>query len=110
MTAERVPPQVLEDLEEIFDAEGMLPLYQVAWTLSGSMSRDDDHFIERCRDVYEAFGDRHPGLRLMWTQWPIDLAEAKLAEPGTAIDLDLDPDAPVDTPLLVLVPPGGPPD
>jgi hypothetical protein len=35
--------------------------------------------------------------------WPIDLAHARPAAPDTPIDLDLDPDAPVDTPLLALV-------
>ena len=105
VTGELVPPTVTEDLEETFGAEGMLPLYQVGWSMSGSVPRDDDRFDAMCRGAFDAFRARHPGLQLVWTRWPIDLAEARPASPGTAIDLDLDPEAPVDTPMLVLVDP-----
>lgn len=105
MNAESVLPLVLEDLHEIFESEGMLPLYQVAWTMSGSVSRDDDRFDGLCREVFEIFCSRHPDLRLVWVPWPIDVSQAQPVDPGTAIDLDLDPDAPTDTPLLALVDP-----
>ena len=110
MNVERVPSGVLEDLEEILDAEGLLPLYQVAWTLSGSVDRDDDRFVGLCREVFDSFCARHPDLRLVWVPWPIDVAQARPVAPGTAIDLDLDPDAPADTPLLALVDPRDAPD
>ena len=99
MNAELVPPTVIEDLE------GMLPLYQVGWSMSGSVPRDDVRFESLCREAFGVFQGAHPGLQLVWTRWPIDLAEAWPASPGTAIDLDLDPEAPVDTPMLVLVDP-----
>lgn len=105
MNAESVLPLVLEDLEEIFESEGMLPLYQVAWTMSGSVSRDDDRFDGLCREVFETFRNRHPDLQLVWVPWPIDVSQARPVANGTAIDLDLDPDAPTDTPLLALVDP-----
>ena len=105
VTGELVPPTVTEDLEETFDAEGILPLYQVGWSMSGSVPRGDDRFDAMCRGAFDAFRARHPGLQLVWTQWPTDLADARPASPGTAIDLDLDPEAPVDTPMLVLVDP-----
>jgi hypothetical protein len=103
--AERVPPSVLDDLEETFEEEGLLPLYQVAWTMSGSVSRDDERFEALCREAYDTFVDRHPDLRLVWVPWPIDVAHARPAAPDTPIDLDLDPEAPADTPLLALVAP-----
>jgi hypothetical protein len=100
-----VPPTVLDDLEETFEDEGILPLYQVAWTMSGSVSRDDERFEALCRIAYDTFLQHHPDLRLVWVPWPIDLAQARPAAPDTPIDLDLDPDASVDTPLLALVAP-----
>jgi hypothetical protein len=106
LSAERVPPTVLDDLEETFEDEGMLPLYQVAWTMSGSVSRDDERFEALCREAYDTFVERHPDLQLVWVPWPIDLAHARPAAPDTPIDLDLDPEAPADTQLLALVAPG----
>lgn len=105
MNADQVPASVMDDLEEIFDAEGMLPLYQVAWTISGSVSRSDRLFEDRRRQAYDAFVVMHADLRLVWVPWPIDLGAARPADPGTPIDLDLDPEAPADTQLLALVDP-----
>lgn len=105
MNVELVPLTVLEDLEEIFDSEGLLPLYQVAWTMSGSVGREDARFDHLCREAYEVFRTRHPGLALVWVPWPIDVAQARAAGPETVIDLDLDPESPVDLPLLALVDP-----
>ena len=105
LMTDRVPPPVLDDLEETFDDEGLLPLYQVAWTMSGSVSRDDERFEPLCRQAYDIFVERHPDLLLVWVPWPIDVARARPAAPDTPIDLDLDPNAPVDTPLLALVAP-----
>jgi hypothetical protein len=106
LNVERVPPTVLDDLEETFEDQGMLPLYQVAWTMSGSVSRDDERFEALCREAYDAFVERHPHLQLVWVPWPIDLARARPAAPDAPIDLDLDPEAPADTQLLALVAPG----
>jgi hypothetical protein len=38
-------------------------------------------------------------------RWPLDLAQARFAEPGVQIELDLDPEAPADVELLVLMSP-----
>lgn len=103
MNTERVPPTVLEDLEEIFEAEGILPLYQVAWTMSGSVSRDDDRFDALCREAFDIFRSHHPDLQIVWVPWPIDLAQSRPAAPDIPLDLDLDPEVPADTPLLALV-------
>jgi hypothetical protein len=97
VNAERVPPEVIDDLEEIFDSEGLLPLYQVSWTTSGFVSRDDDRFDALCREAFETFQNRHPDLQVVWVRWPIDVSQARPVDPATAIDLDLDPDAPTDT-------------
>lgn len=105
MNADHVPASVMDDLEEIFEAEGMLPLYQVAWTMSGSVSREDARFEDRCRQAYDAFVAMHADLELVWVPWPIDLRAARPTDPGTPIDLDLDPEAPADTELLALVDP-----
>ena len=96
---------VLDDLEEIYGAEGLLPLYQVAWTVTGWLSRDDPRFGDTCSVVFDSFRGRHPDLHLVWVPWPIDVTQARAAETGTDIDLDLDPEASVDTPLLALMDP-----
>jgi hypothetical protein len=38
-------------------------------------------------------------------RWPLDLSQAHLADPDVKIELDLDPEAPADIELLVLMGP-----
>ncbi len=99
--------RLLDEVQEEYDFDGVLPLYMFAWSLAGlGMDRSDPEFAATCRQAYDAFVERHPDLRLVWVPWPIDLAHARPAGPDTPIDLDLDPEAPADTPLLALVAPG----
>ena len=98
--------QLLVEVEEEHDFDGVLPLYMFAWSLAGlGMDRSDPGFVDTCRQAYERFVAEHPDVRLVWVPWPIDLAAARLADVDTPIDLDGDPDAPADTPLLALVDP-----
>ena len=96
---------VLEDLEETFDDPGILPLYQVGWTMSGHVPRTDPSFDAQCRVAFDAFRSRHPELVLASMGWPLDLDRARLADPEVEIELDLDPEAPADVVLLVLMSP-----
>jgi hypothetical protein len=107
MTDRPLVDRLLGEVQEEYDFDGVLPLYMFAWSLAGlGMDRSDPEFATTCRQAYDSFVDQHPDLRLVWVPWPIDLAHARPAAPDTPIDLDLDPDAPVDTPLLALVAPG----
>lgn len=107
MTDRPLVDRLLDEVQEEYDFDGVLPLYMFAWSLAGlGLDRSDPEFAGTCRKAYDTFVERHPDLRLVWVPWPIDLARARSAEPGTPIDLDLDPDAPADTTLLALVAPG----
>ena len=99
--------QLLAEVQEEYDFDGVLPLYMFAWSLAGlGMDRSNPEFTSTCRKAYDTFVERHPDLVLVWVRWPIDTAVARVAEPGTLIELDGDPDAPADTPLLALMAPG----
>jgi hypothetical protein len=95
----------LIDLEETFEDEGILPLYQVGWSMSGHVPRTDPSFDAECRAAFDAFRARHPELVLASMRWPLDLSQAHLADPDVKIELDLDPEAPADIELLVLMGP-----
>lgn len=107
MTDRPLVDRLLDEVQEEYDFDGVLPLYMFAWSLAGlGLDRSDPEFADTCRNAYDTFVERHPDLRLAWVPWPLDTARARGAEPGTPIDLDGDPDAPADTPLLALVAPG----
>jgi len=65
------------------------------------MDRSEPAFTNLCRSAYTTFVERHPDLVLVWVNWPIDVGTARAAEAGTSIELDADPEAPNDTPLLL---------
>jgi hypothetical protein len=96
---------VLEDLEETFEDEGILPLYQVGWSMSGRVPRTDPSFDAECQTAFDAFRARHPELVLATMRWPLDLSRAHPADPEVKVELDLDPEAPADVELLVLMGP-----
>jgi hypothetical protein len=107
MTDRPLVDRLLDEVQEEYDFDGVLPLYMFAWSLAGlGMDRSDPEFATTCRQAYDTFVERHPDLQLVWVPWPIDLAHARPAAPDTPIDLDLDPEAPADTQLLALVAPG----
>ena len=106
MTDPSLVDRLLDDVQEEYDFDHVLPLYVFAWSLAGmGVDRSDPEFNVICRRTYDTFVERHPDLRLVWVPWPIDVAQARPVAPGTTIDLDLDPEAPTDTPLLALVAP-----
>lgn len=99
--------RLLDEVQEEYDFDGAMPLYMFAWSLAGlGLDRSDPEFAGICRRAYDAFVERHPDLQLVWVPWPIDVGMARVVDPGTPIDLDGDPDTPVDTPLMALVAPG----
>ncbi|WP_191280684.1 hypothetical protein [Nocardioides flavus (ex Wang et al. 2016)] len=96
--------RLLDEVQEEYDFDGVLPLYMFAWSLAGlGLDRSDPAFAGICRKAYDTFVERHPDLQLVWVPWPIDTATARAAEPGTPIELDGDPEAPANRPLLALV-------
>lgn len=110
MTDRLLVDRLLDEVQEEYDFDGVLPLYMFGWSLAGlGMDRSDPEFVTTCRRAYDAFVEQHRDLRLVWVPWPIDLAHARPAAGDTPIDLDADPEASVDTPLLALVAPEDPP-
>lgn len=104
MTDHALVNRLLDEVQEEFDFDHVLPLYMFAWSLAGlGMDRSHPEFVATCEAAYAAFTARHPELALVWVPWPIDLDAARAAEPGTTIELDGDANASVDTPLLALV-------
>ena len=98
--------RLLDEIEEEFAFGPVLPLYMFAWSLAGlGMDRSVPQFVVTCRQAFDVFVSKHPDLALVWVRWPIDVTQARVVAPGTPIDLDADPDAPVDTPLLALTDP-----
>ena len=97
---------LLEELEEEYTFNGVLPLYMFAWSLAGlGHDRSESDFAQLCRDAYREFVDRHPEARLVELPWPIDVARAKPVAADSAVSLDLDPDTPPSTWLQALVHP-----
>jgi hypothetical protein len=108
MTDRPLVDRLLDEVQEEYDVDGVLPLYMFAWSLAGlGMDRSHPEFISTCRKAYDAFIEQHPDLQLVWVPWPIDVGSARMADDGTPINLDGDPDAPAHTPLLALVAPDG---
>ena len=95
---------LLEDLEETLWAEGHVPLYDFSWLLRGlDVGLSEAEIGDLCGAAYEAFGKRH-ALVLYWSEWPTDPSHFRIAEPGTALDFDLNSTGEVSVPFLVLVP------
>ena len=106
MTDLSLVDRLLGEVQEEYDFDHVLPLYMFAWSLAGlGVDRSDPAFTKVCRSAYTTFVERHPQLVLVWVKWPIDPGTARVAEAGTSIELDADPEAPTDTPLLALVAP-----
>lgn len=96
---------VIEDLEEEFDACGIVGLYQFTWCQNiGSRPDERDLIVARAHEAYAVFTERHPDAWLGWITWPGMQPElARRADPGTELDFILDSDAHGDAPILVLV-------
>ena len=97
--------QLIEDLEEEFEACGIMGLYHFTWWQQiGSRPDERDLIVARAHEAYAVFVQRHPEAWLGWITWPgMEPELARRADPGTELDFILDPDSSPDTPLLVLV-------
>lgn len=104
MTHMDVVATLLDEVEEELEACGILGLYHFTWTLRGLRAGvPDEEFPDICRAAYAHLRSRH-ALTLVWVRWPMRVEEASPVEPGTPLNFDIDPDAPVSTPMLALVP------
>ncbi len=93
---------LLDDMEESYWASGYLPLYELGWSLRNGRPMTPT-LTTLAQRAYDEFTTRHQ-TRVVLVPWPIDLAEAQPLPPGTPLDFDLNPDAPVGVLLQVLVP------
>ncbi|MDR7252307.1 hypothetical protein J2X46_001283 [Nocardioides sp. BE266] len=97
--------QLIEDVEEEFDAMAILGLYEFTWWQQiGSRPDEHDLIVARAHEAYAVFKERHPDTWLGWITWPGMQPElAQRAEPDTELDFILDSTAQSDAPILVLV-------
>ena len=97
--------ELLMNLEETLESEGTLSLYSFSWWLRGmrrGLSEGEIHAL--CCTAYDEVTRRHP-LHLEWFEWPdTDGTAGRLAEPGTALDFDINSTGTIDSPFLALVP------
>lgn len=95
---------LVEEVEEEYAFNGVLPLYMFGWSLAGlGHDRSESGFDDLCRVAYQQFRERHPEARLVELPWPIDAARAKPVAADADLRLDLDADAPTSTWLQALV-------
>ncbi|CUR57220.1 hypothetical protein NOCA1120438 [metagenome] len=104
MTAEWLA-EVIEDVEEEFDACAIVGLYQFTWCQNiGSRPDEHDLIVARAHEAYNEFLRRHPDAWLGWITWPGMKPElARPAGPDTELDFLLDWTTPSSADLLVLV-------
>lgn len=103
MNDDEIVTTLIDEIDEYFGAFDHFPLYELGWHLNGlrpAASPDEKHALAlRAFEAYVAGRD----VIVVWTRWPIELAEAWPLEAGTDLDFDLDPDEDVSVPLQVLV-------
>jgi hypothetical protein len=94
---------LIDEIAEYFGAFDHFPLYQLGWHLNGlrpTASPEEKRALAlRAFETYTAGRE----VMVVWTRWPIELAEASPLEVGTELDFDLDPDEDISVPLQVLV-------
>lgn len=97
--------EVIEDIEEEYDACAIVGLYQFTWCQNiGSRPGEKDLIVARAHEAYAVFKERHPDTWLGWITWPgMEPELAVRADPGTELDFILDSDTHGDAPILVLV-------
>lgn len=107
MSGTNIRDELLVDLEAALAVQGYVGLYEFAWTLRGyDRGLTAAQIKAISAELYPTFVDRFD-LRLMWSRWPTDLEKAWPAAPDVELDFDLDPDAPVTEPFLILLLPSG---
>ena len=97
--------QLIEDVEEEFEAFGIVGLYQFTWCQDiGSRPDERDLIVARAHEAHAVFTGRHADAWLGWITWPGMQPElARRADPGMELDFILDSDTHGDAPILVLV-------
>jgi hypothetical protein len=97
--------ELLLELQETLDVEGMVPLYDFSWTLRG-MKRglSEDQIATLCKQGFDQLTQQH-SVHLEWFEWPAtDLHLGRRAEPGTPLDFDINSTGEIESPFLALVP------
>ena len=96
--------QLLWDLEESLEAEGLLPLYTFSWWLRGQQrGLSESEIAKLCQRAYAEITRRH-ALSLEWFDWPAVGTAGRPAGPDTRPDFDIDTSGEVESPFLALVP------
>jgi hypothetical protein len=100
-----VVEKLMPELEETLDVEGIVPLYDFSWTVRGfKLGLTEDEIAVVCHQAYDEFLKVHP-MHLEWFDWPVtDLEAGRAADPGTALDFDINTTGTIETPFLALVP------
>lgn len=102
MRSAAVMDAFLDELDETIEVEGQILVGHFAWILRGmELGLTQEQLLEVCREAYPIVRRRHQ-LRLMWTSWPTDPDTARPADDSTELEFDLDPDEPVEKPILCL--------
>lgn len=85
---------LVRELEEELDVDGVLPLYQFTWYQDiGSRPDERDAILRLAQDAYDEMCRRRPDARLGWVTWPHLSPDAvETSEAGTRPDFLLDPD------------------
>ena len=97
--------ELLIELEETLRTEETLPLYDFSWTLRGMKKGLSEVEIQHvCQHAYDEITRRH-ALHLEWFEWSdTDLPAGTPAEPGAALDFDINSTGTIPSPFLTLVP------
>lgn len=97
--------ELLLELQETLDVEGIVPLYDFSWTLRGmKLGLSEDEIADLCRQAFEKL-THEQDMHLEWFNWPaVDLTQGRPAEPETALDFDINTRGTIESPFLALVP------
>lgn len=95
---------LIEEVEETLETEGLVGLYDFSWSLRGLRRGVPESDIpDICLEAYRIFRTRHD-LELVWMTWPPELSAATPAAADTPLEFDIERDKRVDTPALFLIP------
>jgi hypothetical protein len=95
---------LIEELEADLHTWDQLSLYKFSWFLRGlKQGLSEEEIAEICQQAYDEITRRHP-LHLEWFDWPPHDGVGRPAEPGAALDFDINTKGTIDSPFLVLVP------
>lgn len=102
MTDQNLLDWLVDEAEETLDAEDLLMLYELSWTVRGRYPGMKPHEIAAaCRSAYTVIRNRHPELRLVWVTWPHKEFAGEAGDVQLSFEIE-DDDA--ERPLLALAP------